>query len=135
MQAKRWESANLNRMLSPDFADDSSAASSSMSGDNLSPIFDEISDVRLRFQRRARGATLWAFGVGDDGTMTIAVPDDLEARTLHIAQLGGQGHKRTNDTYNVETLRRIAGGQSGARRCAVGARLPKPQSANRRCGR
>ncbi|GAB4464707.1 MAG: hypothetical protein OHK0029_34910 [Armatimonadaceae bacterium] len=69
----------------------------------------EITNIDLRYQRRARGvAALGAFGVDDDGTLRTAVPDEMETRTLHAVFYAPTGEPQISDTFHVETLRQTA---------------------------
>lgn len=74
----------------------------------------ELSNVNLLFYRRARGvAALSRFGAGPGGTLVVAVPDEMEARTVHVAGFDAQGRTHIRETYSVETLRRTEVAQAG----------------------
>lgn len=67
----------------------------------------EITNIDLRFQRKARGmAPLFRFAVLDDGQVTAAAPDEMEVRTIHTVSYDLGGRARIRETYSVETLRK-----------------------------
>src|SRR5690242_3085808 len=67
----------------------------------------EITNIDLRFQRKARGvAPLSRFAVLDDGGLLAAVPDEMEVRTFHAVRYEPDGRARIGETYSVETLRK-----------------------------
>lgn len=75
----------------------------------------DITNVDLLFQRKARGiAPLSRFAVQDDGCLLAAVPDEMEARTFHIARYDARGRSQIIETYSVETLRKTEIAASGA---------------------
>ena len=75
----------------------------------------DITNVNLLWQRKARGAAALArFAAQDDGTLLVSVPDELEARTFHIARFDPNGRSQVLETYNVETLRKTEIGSSGS---------------------
>lgn len=74
----------------------------------------DITNVDLLWQRKVRGlAALGRYAVSDTGALLVSVPDELEARTRHIARYDRSGRSQIVDTYNVETLRRTEIGADG----------------------
>lgn len=75
----------------------------------------DITNVDLVWLRRARGvAPLARFALQGDGSLLASVPDELEARTFHIARFdGATGRPQIAQTYNVETLRKTEIGTGG----------------------
>lgn len=77
----------------------------------------DITNVNLVWLRKTRGvAPLGRYALQADGSLLASVPDDLEARTFHVARFDGvTGRSQIVQTYNVETLRKTeigAGGQA-----------------------
>ncbi|MGC4046892.1 MAG: hypothetical protein QM758_24115 [Armatimonas sp.] len=76
----------------------------------------DIANVNLLFLRRLRGISpLSRYAVQPDGSLLVAVPDEMEARTSHIARIDSVGRSRVLDTFNVETLRKIEIGAQAER--------------------
>jgi Tetratricopeptide repeat. len=74
----------------------------------------DITNVNLLFLRKARGIMpLSRYAMQDDGTLIVAVPDEMEVRTFHLARFNEKGRSQVLDTYNVETLRRVEIGEGG----------------------
>ncbi len=75
----------------------------------------DINNVNLVWLRKARGvAPLARYALQADGSLLVSVPDDLEARTLHVARFdGATGRSQIVQTYNVETLRKTEIGVGG----------------------
>lgn len=68
----------------------------------------EINNVNLVYLRKARGAApLSRFAVQEDGTLLVAAPDEMEARTSHVVRYAATGRSQILRTFNVETLRKI----------------------------
>lgn len=75
----------------------------------------DIANVNLLFLRRFRGISpLSRYAVQPDSSLLVAVPDEMEARTSHIARVDPTGRSRVLDTFNVETLRKIEIGAQAA---------------------
>ena len=67
-----------------------------------------IADIRLLSQRKARGTyAIHPNAIGDDGSLTVAVPDDYEVRVLHFTQHCSAERPTIVDTVSVETLRSL----------------------------
>jgi tetratricopeptide (TPR) repeat protein len=75
----------------------------------------DITNVNLVWLRKVRGvAPLARYALQADGSLLASVPDDLEARTFHVARFDGTtGRSQIVQTYNVETLRKTEIGASG----------------------
>jgi hypothetical protein len=75
----------------------------------------DIANVNLLFLRRIRGISpLSRYAVQSDSTLLVAVPDEMEARTGHIARFDSAGRSRVLETFNVETLRKVEIGAQAA---------------------
>ena len=75
----------------------------------------EITNVNLLYQRKARGvAPLSRFASGNDGTLIVSVPDEMEVRTFHIVRFDSSGRSQILETYSVETLRKTEIAASGS---------------------
>ena len=67
-----------------------------------------IADIRLLSQRKARGTyAIHPNAIGDDGFLTVAVPDDYEVRVLHFTQHCSADRPSIVETVSVETLRNL----------------------------
>ena len=67
-----------------------------------------IADIRLLSQRKARGTyAIHPNAIGDDGSLTVAVPDDYEVRVLHFTQHCSSERPTIVETVSVETLRSL----------------------------
>lgn len=67
-----------------------------------------IADIRLLSQRKARGTyAVHPNAIGDDASLTAAVPDDYEVRVLHFTQHCSAERPTIVDTVSVETLRSL----------------------------
>lgn len=67
-----------------------------------------IADIRLLSQRKARGTyAIHPNAIGDDGAITVAVPDDYEVRVLHFTQHCSAERPTIVETVSVETLRSL----------------------------
>ncbi|MFN7829750.1 MAG: WD40 repeat domain-containing protein, partial [Armatimonadota bacterium] len=67
-----------------------------------------IADIRLLSQRKARGTyAIHPNAIGDDGAITVAVPDDYEVRVLHFTQHCSAERPTIVETVSVETLQSL----------------------------
>ena len=74
-----------------------------------------IADIRLLSQRKARGTyAIHPNAIGDDGALTVAVPDDYEVRVLHFTRHDSAERPSVVETVSVETLRSLQLSPDGA---------------------
>lgn len=67
-----------------------------------------IADIRLTTYKRARGmARTYSQGCSDEGSITVAIPDDFSVRELHLTEHKSNGTSTVKHTVSVETLAKL----------------------------